>query len=100
MKGYWLIMGGALVDEAAQAEYGRLWAPIAAKYGARIIRGDQAPELVEKLGTARVLLVEFADMATAKACYNDPDYLASLAWANKASQRELLFIEGNIAERG
>ncbi|MDR0808528.1 MAG: DUF1330 domain-containing protein [Gemmobacter sp.] len=99
MKGYWLIMGSALIDEAAQAEYGRLWAPIAARYGARLIRGDQAPELVERLGSTRVVLVEFADMATAKACYHDPDYAAAMVWANKAAQRELLFVEGVITER-
>jgi hypothetical protein len=39
MKGYWLILGAAITDQAAQAEYGRRWAPIAEKYGhASILR--------------------------------------------------------------
>lgn len=32
MKGYWLILGTEITDQAAQDEYNRLWAPIAEKY--------------------------------------------------------------------
>ena len=38
MKGYWLILGTEVADAAAQQDYGRLWAPIAERYGARLIR--------------------------------------------------------------
>lgn len=70
MKGYWLILGTEITDPDAQAEYVRLWAPIAERYGARIIRGDAAPELKEAGDKSRVLLVEFASLSEAKADYS------------------------------
>ncbi len=36
MKGYWLILGTEITDQAAQNDYNRLWAPIAEKYQARL----------------------------------------------------------------
>lgn len=100
MKGYWLILAGKVIDEAAQAEYGHLWGPIAEKYGARVIRGEQAPELKEGRDTSRVLVVEFPSLEAARLCYDDPAYVEALAWATKASPRDLVIFEGDVAERG
>lgn len=97
MKGYWLILGGEVTDSEAQAEYGRLWAPIAAQYQARVIRGDQGAELKEGRQTARVLLVEFPSLEMARACYADPAYAEAAAWAHKASTRDLVVLQGDIA---
>jgi len=97
MKGYWLILGGEVFDQAAQQEYGRLWGPIAERYGAMVIRGAAAPELREGRDTARVLVVEFPSYAAARACYEDPDYEAARVLALKASRRDLLLFEGEIA---
>jgi Uncharacterized conserved protein len=95
MKGYWIIFGGEVVDQDAQAEYGRLWTPIGEKYGARIkVMGAEA--LVEARLSKRVLVVEFASLEVAKACYNDPLYVQAKAYAIKASQREVLIIEGEL----
>lgn len=97
MKGYWLILGGEVTDTAAQAEYGRLWAPLAAKYGARVLRGAEAPELKERRdGTARVLLVEFPSVAQARQCFADPAYAEAATWAAKASSRDLVIFEGDL----
>lgn len=97
MKGYWLILGTAIIDAEAQKEYGRLWAPIAAKYQARINPGKVPPVLQEKRDTARVIVVEFPSYAAAKACYADPDYQASLQFAHKGSKRDFLIFEGDLA---
>lgn len=99
MKGYWLILGGEVTDATAQAEYGRLWTPIAAKYDARIIRGEQAPELKEGRNTTRVLVVEFPSLDAARACYDDPAYVEACTWANKAAMRDLVIFEGEVAVR-
>lgn len=96
MKGYWLVLGTEVTDPEAQAEYGRLWAPVAAKYGATVRRGDDAPALLEAGDKSRVLLVEFESLAKARACYEDPDYQAARAFAMKAATRELMIFEGDL----
>lgn len=97
MKGYWLILGSAITDPAEQETYGRLWAPIAAKYGARVIRDAASLELKEGRDTARVLLVEFPDLATARACHADPAYAEAMVHAHRASSRDLVIFEGEVS---
>lgn len=80
----------------AQAEYGRLWAPIASRYGARLIKGKAAPVLLEGRDTSRVLLVEFPSLDAARACYEDPEYAAAVVWAHKAATRDLVIFEGEV----
>lgn len=96
MKGYWLVLGTAVTDPEAQMTYGALWAPIAAKYGARLITNGSL-NLCEGEGIARALLVEFPSVEQARACYDDPDYTHAKAFALAASDRTLLILEGNIA---
>jgi uncharacterized protein (DUF1330 family) len=97
VKGYWLILGTEIADQAAQAEYARLWAPIAEKYGARLNPMKTPPLLRESCGAARVIVVEFPTYEIAKACYDDPAYQEAKAFALKASSRDLLIIEGDFA---
>lgn len=97
MKGYWLILADPLQDEAAQAEYGALWAPIAEAFGARLLRGDDAPELLEGRDTAKVVLVEFLDIEAARTCYRSDAYQAAILCARKAAPRDLVIFEGTIA---
>lgn len=96
MKGYWIILGTAVVDAAAQAKYGALWAPIAAKYQARLVTSGHSLELKETRDTHRVMLVEFPSLALARACWDDPDYQHAKDFARAASARDLVIVEGNI----
>ena len=96
MKGYWIILGGEIVDQQAQAEYARLWAPISEKYDVKLKVQDSGA-LVEALSTKRVLIVEFASLEQARACYDDPAYEHAKAFASRASRRELIIVEGDIA---
>lgn len=96
MKGYWVIYSSDVTDAEAQKEYGRLWKPIAEKYGA-ILKPLDGNVLMEARDTRRVLAVEFESYAKAKACYNDPAYVEAKAFAHQASCRELIIIEGNLA---
>lgn len=96
MKGYWIILGTAVTDQAAQEEYGRLWRPIAEKYEAKINPATVPPVLKEARDTARVIIVEFPTYETAVACYEDPDYQEAREFANKAAQRDLLIIKAEI----
>ena len=97
MKGYWLILGTAVTDQAAHAEYNRLWAPIAEKYQARLNPTTVPPLLKEARDTARVIVVEFPTYELAKACHDDPAYQEALEFALKASQRDLIIIEGTLS---
>lgn len=96
MKGYWIILGTAVTDQAAQEEYGRLWRPIAEKYGAKINPTKVPPVLKESRDTQRVIIVEFSNYETAIACYEDPDYQIAKKVANSASRRDLLIIKADI----
>ncbi|WP_108660054.1 DUF1330 domain-containing protein [Acuticoccus kandeliae] len=97
MKGYWLIHATAVSDPSANETYNRLWKPIAEKYGARI--NAHGTEIIHKEArdSARVVTVEFPSYAIAKACYEDPAYQEALEYALKASRRDLLILEGELA---
>ena len=96
MKGYWLILGTEITDASAQKDYSRLWAPIAAKYQARVVSGKTAL-LQEARDTTRTVIVEFPSYEMAKACYEDPAYHKARQFALRASRRDLLIFEGEIA---
>jgi len=96
MKGYWIILGTAVADQAAQEEYGRLWRPIAERYEAKINPSKVPPVLKEARDTARVVIVEFPTYDAALACYEDPAYQEAKKMANKAARRDLLIIKAEI----
>lgn len=95
-KGYWIIFSSAVTDTEAQQEYGRLWAPIAEKYHAKL-KKLEADSLLETHDTSRVLTVEFPSYAQAKLCYEDPAYTEAKDFALRASRRELIIIEGELS---
>jgi uncharacterized protein (DUF1330 family) len=97
MKGYWLILGTEITDQVAQDEYNRLWAPIAEKYQARLNPTKLPPLLKEVRNTSRVIIAEFPSYEMAKACYADPAYQEARQFALRASKRDLLIFEGEIA---
>ena len=96
MKGYWLILGLPITDKDAQAEYARLRAPIAQRYGARLNPG-KAPVLTEARDATRVAVVEFPSLAQARACYDDPEYRQAMQHTLKAGGRQLVMFEGELA---
>jgi hypothetical protein len=60
MKGYWLILGTEITDQVAQDEYNRLWAPIAAKYKARLKSAQQSNSTVQSGPSAADLIRDHA----------------------------------------
>jgi uncharacterized protein (DUF1330 family) len=53
--------------------------------------------LKEARDTARVIVVEFPSYELAKACHEDPAYQRAMHVASKASKRDLLIVEGELA---
>ena len=92
-EGYWV----ARVDVTDPAGYQKYVAANAAafrKYGARfIVRGGQS-EAPEGTARARNVVLEFADYATALACYRSAEYQAAKALRDGCGEADLLIIEG------
>jgi uncharacterized protein (DUF1330 family) len=93
-KGYWI----ARVDVTDPNGYqGYMKANAAAfqKFGARfIVRGGrfEAPEGAPR---SRNIVLEFADYATAVACYQSPEYQAAKVLREGSSVADLIIIEGH-----
>jgi uncharacterized protein (DUF1330 family) len=92
-KGYWIARVDVTDPDGYQA-YIKANAAAFSKFGARfIIRGGQfeAPE-----GTPRTrnIVLEFADYATAVACYQSPEYQAAKALRIDKSVGDIVIIEG------
>jgi uncharacterized protein (DUF1330 family) len=92
-KGYWI--GRVDVTDAdAYQRYVSANAEAFAKYGARfLVRGGRC-EAVEGTARSRNVVIEFADYATALACYRSPEYRRALALRTSASTIDLVIVEG------
>lgn len=81
-------------DAEAYAKYAALAGPAVAKYGGEFLaRGGQV-EVMEGTTKARCVIIRFADMKTAKAFYEGPEYQEALSYALPASDRDYKFVEG------
>ncbi len=96
MKGYWFILGTDITDEEAQQKYGKLWAPLAEKYQARLNPMKIPPMLKKARWSTRLIVVEVPSYEQANACYDDPAYQEARQFALQASKRELLIFEGEL----
>jgi uncharacterized protein (DUF1330 family) len=94
MAGYWIVRGSEVKDQGAYDEYARLWSLIAERYGAKFTAGRGRHQTREGKACARIALIEFPSFDQAIACYDDPDYQASLMYAHKAYDRVLDILEG------
>jgi uncharacterized protein (DUF1330 family) len=92
-KAYWIARVDVTNPDGYQG-YVKANAAAFSKYGARfIVRGGkfEAPEGTPR---ARNVVLEFADYATAVACYHSPEYQAARALRDGASVADLIIIEG------
>jgi uncharacterized protein (DUF1330 family) len=92
-KGYWIARVDVTDPDGYQA-YVKANAEPFRKYGARfIVRGGQF-EAPEGTPRSRNVVLEFADYATAVACYWSPEYQAAKALRDGRSVADLLIVEG------
>ena len=81
-------------DADEYAKYAELAGPAVAKYGGEFLaRGGQV-EVMEGTSRARVVIIRFPDMDTAKTFYNGPEYQEALSYALPVSDRDYKFVEG------
>ena len=92
-KGYWIARID-VTDPEAYKSYIAAATPAYQKYGAKfLIRGGRS-EAVEGTARGRNVVIEFESYDTALACYRSPEYQAAAEFRRKASQGEILVVEG------
>jgi uncharacterized protein (DUF1330 family) len=92
-KGYWIAHVDVTDPDGYQA-YVKANAEAFRKFSGRfIVRGGQF-EAPEGTPRARNVVVEFADYATAVACYHSAEYQAAKALRDGRSVADLIIIEG------
>jgi uncharacterized protein (DUF1330 family) len=92
-KAYW-IAHVTIDDPTAYEAYRAANAAAFAKYGARFLVRGGPQELVEGEMRPRSVVIEFADLATARACYQSPEYQAALALRQPVSTADVAIVEG------
>lgn len=92
-KAYW-VAHATVTDAAAYEAYRSANAAAFAKYGARFLVRGGAQDVVEGSLAPRCVVIEFADLATARACYDSPEYKAAKALRLPVSLVDLCIVEG------
>jgi uncharacterized protein (DUF1330 family) len=92
-KGYWIVRV-SVRDEARYPDYLAAAKPAFEKYGARFIVRGGAFDLMEGDARERNVVVEFSDRATAKACYESPEYRAARLIRQRYADADFLIIGG------
>jgi len=92
-KAYW-IAHVDVSDPEAYKTYIQANAVAFAKYGARFLVRAGAGLVVEGKARARHVVIEFADYATALACYGSPEYKDAKLLRDAASHGDLVIVEG------
>ena len=92
-KGYWIARVD-VTDPDGYMGYVKANAEAFRKFGARFIVRGGAYEAPEGTPRSRNIVLEFADYATALACYRSPEYQAAKALRDGKSEADLIVIEG------
>jgi uncharacterized protein (DUF1330 family) len=94
MKGYW-IGHVDVTNPDRYKDYITANAEAFKKYGARFLVRNGDSEVPEGgLAGRRHVVIEFDSYATAKACYDSPEYQAAMKIRREASTGDLIMIEG------
>lgn len=84
-----------VTDAAAYDEYRRLSSAAGERFGVRFLARGGAAELLEGDGEPeRIVIMEFADLATARAWYDSEEYRAARAARAGAARTRFLLVEG------
>jgi uncharacterized protein (DUF1330 family) len=92
-KGYWIARVDVSDPEAYQA-YVRANGVAFAKFGGRFLVRGGPHRAAEGVARARQVVIEFKDYATALACFDSEEYQQAKELRTKASQSELVIVEG------
>ena len=92
-KGYW-IARVSVRNAERYPEYIAAAKPAFEKHGAKFIVRGGPFDTMEGSARERNVVIEFKDVATAKACYNSPEDQVAKAIRNQVADADLIIIEG------
>lgn len=92
-KAYWVVRV-SVRDQERYPDYLVAAKPAFEKFGANFIVRGGPFESMEGTARDRNVVVEFKDLATAKACYQSPEYQAAKAIRLKHAEADFIIIEG------
>ena len=91
----YLVANIRVTDPAGFAEYREKVAPMIARFGGRyLVRGGAVTEVEGSLGLARLIVLEFPDMAKLRAFYDSADYAPLIALRQASSTGDVALVEG------
>jgi uncharacterized protein (DUF1330 family) len=96
-KGYWAVFYRSVSDPRRLAEYSALAIPAIEAGGGRVLGRGTAIRTFEGGDggeNQRTVIVEFASVAQAIACYESPAYRAAHTLLHGAVEREVRIVEG------
>ncbi len=94
--GYW-IAHVSVSDTGAYLDYSSLVPDVLAGFGGRLIVRGGTQEVIEGEMRPRTIVVQFPDLATAKACYASPEYQTILPLRTRCALADVCIIEGSDA---
>ena len=92
-KGYWVVRV-SVQNQERYPEYLAAAKPAFEKFGANFIVRGGSFDSMEGTSRDRNVVLEFKDLATAKACYQSTEYQAAKAVRQKYSEADFIIIEG------
>lgn len=93
MAAYW-IAHVTVTDPDRYTGYQALAPAAFARFGARFLARGGAAETLEGPVHPRHVVIEFADLATARACYESDEYRAARAARDGAAEVQVVIVEG------
>jgi uncharacterized protein (DUF1330 family) len=92
-KGYWIARVDVR-DAEGYKDYVAAAKIAFDKYGARFLARGGPHESVEGVDRARNVVIEFASLAAAQACYHSPEYQRAAAIRRQFAGAEMVLVEG------
>lgn len=92
-KGY-IVANIRAHDTEGIARFAQAAAPVIAEYGGRVLARDPAPEVCEGTLQGISVLIEFDDVATARAFYASKGYTDAKAIRQASAETDLCIVEG------
>ncbi len=92
-KGYWIVRV-SVQNAERYPDYLTAAKPAFEKFGARFLVRGGPFQSMEGTARDRNVVVEFADVATAEACYQSPEYQAARAIRVANADADFIIVEG------
>ncbi|HVV26612.1 MAG TPA: DUF1330 domain-containing protein [Rhizomicrobium sp.] len=92
-KAYWIARVD-VQDPETYKKYVETGKPAFERYNAKFLARGGRTESLEGVPRARNVLIEFASMEDALACYNSPEYTAARKIRQAVSEGEWILVEG------